>query len=561
MILPGLEQGSGNHRRLSRWWARAEMLAVERGQTLLGLGTLLVACAYLLRELAPDVGRKPLHPDEAVTGLVAARPLPEMLSTVLVERGGPPFHFLAAHVALLFDPSAQALRWTSVAFALGTVLLCYDLGRRIAGHTAGATAALVAATSTMLGQLGTFGRMYAAFAFTAALAADMFYRALEQRTTRAAVVAALAAVLAAATHTYGIFILLAEAVVALVLWRGRPLRAAVPVALVGLLMVPVLLAYMRLSERFSVGVEEGSSLSSPEGAVRHLHNTLAGISGGRQVLLLFAVLAVFGTILVIRRQPAFLALWAAVAAPPALYLLVSGSGSVALSPRHMIYVLPLWVTLIGAGFARLTGRLPLVVQALLLAAVGLVGAEFHSIGAGDPRGAGVLGVALGKRQALSGPASWLRAHVQPADVLYQYSPPFLAALDTTQHAVTVGPGPGGLLPRGLERVDYPVSAVVLALPVAGAELDAEELHERLGEQAEIELTPEWLVVRRAGPFADEDEVLLALAGVFGATQESLLATPPKVENRIRSPFNAVCSALAANGHEPAECRARPADGR
>ena len=224
MILPGLEQVSGNHRRLSRWWARAELLAMERGQTLLGLGTLLAACAYLLRELAPDVGRKPLHPDEAVTGLVAARPLPEMLSTVLVERGGPPFHFLAAHVALLFDPSAQALRWTSVAFALGTVLLCYDLGRRIAGHTAGATAALVAATSTMLGQLGTFGRMYAAFAFTAALAADMFYRALEQRTTRAAVVAALAAVLAAATHTYGIFILLAEAVVALVLWRGTPPR-------------------------------------------------------------------------------------------------------------------------------------------------------------------------------------------------------------------------------------------------------------------------------------------------------------------------------------------------
>ena len=57
-------------------------------------------------------------------------------------------------------------------------------------------------------------------------------------------------------------------------------------------------------------------------------------------------------------------------------------------------------------------------------------------------------------------------------------------------------------------------------------------------------------------FTAASTVLLALAGVFGATQESLLATPPKVENRIRSPFNAVCSALAANGHEPAECRGR-----
>ena len=89
-------------------------------------------------------------------------------------------------------------------------MACYDLGRRLGGHLAGATAALVAATSTMLGQLGTFGRMYAAFAFTAALAMDLFCRALEQRTTRAAFVAALAAVLAAATHTYGVFLLLAE---------------------------------------------------------------------------------------------------------------------------------------------------------------------------------------------------------------------------------------------------------------------------------------------------------------------------------------------------------------
>ena len=176
-----MEQGTVNRRQPFRWGARARTLTVDRAQTLIGISGLLAACAYLLVRLAPDVRGSRLHADEAVSGLVAARPLTELWSTVIDERGGPPLHFLAAHLALALDPSADALRWTSVAFALGTVIVCYDLGRRIAGPMAGATAALLAATSTMLGQFGSFGRMYAAFAFTAALAADMFYRALEQR--------------------------------------------------------------------------------------------------------------------------------------------------------------------------------------------------------------------------------------------------------------------------------------------------------------------------------------------------------------------------------------------
>lgn len=550
-----MEERTGTRRRLQRWSTRARAAAAGRGELLIGLASLLASVGYLFYRLAPDVTGKPLHPDEAVTGLVASRPLPELLETVFVERGGPPVHFLAVHLALLLDPSAQAQRWASVAFALGTVIVCYDLGRRIGGHIAGATAALVASTSTMLGQLGTFGRMYAAFGFFAALSADMFYRALEQRRTRATVVAALAAVLVAAVHTYGIFILLAEGVVALVLWRGRPLRAAIPVALVGLLMIPVLLAYIRLSGRFSVKVSESSSLASPRGAANQLHSTLAGISGGRQVVFGFLVLALFGIVFVVRRQPAFLALWAAVAAPLVLYLIVSGSAAVALSPRHMIYTLPLWAAFAGAGFVQLTGRFPLAAQALLLAVVAIVGAEFQSRGVGDPRGASSLVIATGNERALAAPAAWLRRNVLPTDLLYQYTPAFLSAVDTTQHAVTVGPGPGGLLSRGLERVDYPVSAVVVAAPVAGAEVDAEALREQLGGETEVELTPQWALVRRLGPFENDTEALLAMAESFAAIEGSLLVAPDTVKHRVLSPFISACRALLRKGVEPPECAA------
>jgi Dolichyl-phosphate-mannose-protein mannosyltransferase len=553
MIHPPVELGGGVRRRTSEWPARARSAVAGRGELVVGLGALAVALAGLLARLAPDVGSRPLNIDEAVTGLVSARPLPELLGTVLAERGGPPLHFLAVHAALLVDPSVQAQRWVSIAFALGAVVLCYDLGRRVGGHVAGATAALVAATSMTLGELGTFGRMYAAFAFTAALAADTFYRALERRTTRASALAAFAAVLVAATHTYGVFLLLAEASAALVLWRGRPVRAALPVVLVGLLLIPVLLGYLRLSQRFSVGVGEGSSLATPGGVGSRLHATLAGFSGGRQLVVVFAVLALLGVVVVIRRQPAFLALWAAVAAPLALNLLLSGSGAVALSSRHLIYALPLWAVLVGAGFARLTGRLPLAARALILAVLAAIAVEFHPAEAGDPRGAGPFGRSTANTQALAAPSSWVRQHVLATDVLYQYSPVFLAALDTTRRATTVGPGPGRLLREGLGRVHYPVSAVVTAIPVAGADLDEDALRARLGRDAQLEATRKWLVVRMAGPFDGERELLLALAEAFAAARDSMRLVPETVDLRLEGPFLAVCGALAQDGRSPPAC--------
>jgi len=60
------------------------------------------------------------------------------------DRGGAPLHFVLASFVLALDPSADALRWLSVAFAVATVPICYDIARRLAGVTAGVTAAPVA---------------------------------------------------------------------------------------------------------------------------------------------------------------------------------------------------------------------------------------------------------------------------------------------------------------------------------------------------------------------------------------------------------------------------------
>ncbi len=159
-----------------------------------------IAVGLLVFRLARDVHGRPLIEDEAVAGLIGARPLGEMLATVLGDRGGAPLHFLLVHVVLAFDSSAAALRWLSVALAVGAVAACFELGRRLSGPVAGAAAAIVAATSGLLTIYGSIARMYALFALVGAIAAVLFVRALERRTPEAALSAAIAAWLLPATH-------------------------------------------------------------------------------------------------------------------------------------------------------------------------------------------------------------------------------------------------------------------------------------------------------------------------------------------------------------------------
>src|SRR5207237_10308707 len=92
-----------------------------------------VALGVLVLRLARDVHGKPLIEDEAVSGLISARPLHELLATVLTDRGGAPLHFVLAHVVLAFDSSADALRWLSIVISFGALLVSFYLGRILAG--------------------------------------------------------------------------------------------------------------------------------------------------------------------------------------------------------------------------------------------------------------------------------------------------------------------------------------------------------------------------------------------------------------------------------------------
>lgn len=430
----------------------------------------------LLYRLAPDVAGKPLYEDEAVAGLIAMRPFGEVLDTVMADRGGAPLHFVLAHVLFRVEASAEALRWLSVVSAVAAVPLCFDLGRRLGGLAAGVVAAAVAASSTALAVYGSFGRMYALYVLVAALAFDLFVRALEVRTRGAVAAAAAAAWLLPAVHPYGLIPALVELGVAAALWNRRSLRAAVPVGVAAVAAIPFLLADLRLAGRSDVG-GGGDALASPGDAWNELVAAVSSFAGGDGLpLLALTAVAVLGLVVLARTNVPVAVVAASVFVPPLLFVAIPAGSQPDLSPRHLFYGLPLWAAAIGVGAVSLRRWLPDRAWAPAAAAVLVLAVVAPASALRDPRELGLLPTRT---------PGELRAGRN--ELLVPYAIPFLDELGGVRKALALPQGPGDEIRAALEHADEPIGAVLIALP---------------GERR-------WTVVRREGPFDGSGAVFAA----------------------------------------------------
>ena len=517
---------------------------LARDERIVGTSALAAAVVVLVARLAPDLGPKPLYLDEAVSGLTAVRPFGEMVQIVIVERGGPPVHYLIAHVATALHPSATALRVVSFLAAIASVVVIYDLGRRLSGPFAGGTAALLAALSTFMGIHGTFGRPYAVFVLTSALALDLFVRALERRTIGATAWAALAAVLAASTHPYGFYVLVAEASAGLVAWRFRPARGVAIPAGAAILLIPVILSLRRLSERFDIG-EGSEAIAKPRVAARQLLYALEGSAAGRPMFAVVALLVLGGLVVLARDRPLVAGVSLALfVAPPALYILVpSGSdGLSAINPRHLLFLLPVWVVLAGIGADWAGERLSKGARPLLLVALSAAAAFSQFEGIDDPRTKVPELAANGSPSAVRGVARFLEHEVHEGDVLYTHSPSYLAALSASARGTVVDAQPGDVLKVGLERVSFPASGVIFSAPRGSARLDRARLTESVGA-GNAHVLGRWVVVRMRGPFADEAAALNALVRAVGGLDRALLGETTRLAEFLERKRRGLCDRL------------------
>jgi hypothetical protein len=381
--------------------------------------------------------------------------------------------------------------------------------------------------------------MYAIFAFASALAIDLFVRALDLRTPRSAFWAALAALLLPAVHPYGLVVVAVEAGVALAVWRGRPLRPALPILALGVLLTPFVIADVRLSERFGVTASGDGSIAPPDFAARQLGEALQAFAGGAGILaLLFFGLALAGLFVVFRSRAA-VAVFAAVvlAAVPVLMVLARAESELVhqLTPRHLMFGLPLWAALVGVGVARLVRGLPPVGVAAAVGAVALAGA-LAPAGISDPRDD-----PSATEARLAPPAAWVRDHAEDDALLLFYSPVFLEALPAAQDATAV-PRSGRPLAM-VERADYPVPSLVIALRLEGTTVRSQRLATRIGLGSEVGDFPGWVVFTVPGPFADPHE---ALTGARDALRSALMESTGRTlpfRRDVRNGLVTTCDAL------------------
>src|SRR3954449_8199791 len=140
-----------------------EAAAVKVAAFRVATGVLTAVVAGVLGWL---LGLWPPHEDEALALFVGRGSLGGVLHTVVAERGGAPLHFLLAWGVVHLGGGLTALRLVSVVFAVASVPLIAELGRRLADSATGVLAAVFAAASWVFLFHGVFGRMYSLFLFT-----------------------------------------------------------------------------------------------------------------------------------------------------------------------------------------------------------------------------------------------------------------------------------------------------------------------------------------------------------------------------------------------------------
>lgn len=370
----------------------------------------------------------PPHEDEALALFTGRLSLPDMLHTVIAERGGAPLHFCLAWIVVQLGGGLTALRALSAVCAVASVPAIAVLGSRLADRLTGAIAAVLASGTWLLLFHGVFGRMYSLFLFTSALSFIALLDALELGGRRRFALWALATWLMLASHPYAVLVLGAQTLFILI----RRVRLRPALVTLGVLVVaaaPFWWADVVLRDRFNVGVGGGGPELGSPGAVAHYFWWVAGdMAAGHHAWstpVLLLALAGF-LLLAVRHRSSALLTACVVVVPGTAFVLAKLHSSASPEARHLIFALPFFSTLLAAPLAAL-GRLrppvTLVVAAAAIAVL-LVGEVrwadektpplFH----GDPPGE-----AAARDQA----ARWLAADARPDDVLLGYEPVYLRA--------------------------------------------------------------------------------------------------------------------------------------
>lgn len=370
----------------------------------------------------------PPHEDEALALFVGRSSLPRVLHTVVTERGGAPLHFIFAWLVVHLGGGLTALRLVSLLFAVASIPLIALLGARLADPLTGLAAATLSSATWVLLFHGIYGRMYSLFLFTSVLSFLALLSALDHGGRRRFALWGLALLASLASHPYAALVVAAQGLFVLV--RRRRLRESlVTLAAVALLAIPFWWADVVLRGRFDVGVGGGGpQLGSPKSVLHYFWWVAGDFSAGHQAWSTPVLsLALVGALMLWRRRPESMILFACVIAVPAMaFMVVTLKSTASPEARHLIFGLPFFSLLLAVPLVAFARLRPPLTGAIAVAAIAvlLVGEARWSYRKTPPL---FEGDPPGETQARDAAAAWLAATYRPDDVLLGYEPVYLRA--------------------------------------------------------------------------------------------------------------------------------------
>ena len=257
--------------------------------------------------------------------------------------------------------------------------------------------------------------------------------------------------------------------------RDRLRQAVIAFAAVALAGTPFWLTDLVLAGRFDVGVGgHGAKLGGPWAIVTYLWQTAGDFSTGHWPVLVIVLLFALVGLVTVSSEARALAL-CVIGVPVAAFLAARLGGSTSPESRHLIFVLPFFAILVGAGIVRATRRLPAAAIVLTVVLVFLeVGWAWH-------RTPQLFEWEPNKRQATRAEAeSYLAATSRPDDLLFGYEPLYLGAWERNESFpdVVIPRADAVLALKTLERQPKPLGRGVWIL-------DASE-HNNLKPRLEME---------------------------------------------------------------------------
>ncbi len=315
--------------------------------------------------------------DEGWSAFAAIQP--NVIAAFNADLTNPPLYYVLLHLhAAALGDSEFSLRLFSLLLGLVTIPLSYQLGKQIAGESAGWYAALLVTLSAQLWWASQEARMYTLLAVLILIAALAWQRLLTRPTRTAWLALIVAELLLLYAHNTGVVAALWLNAVTLIAWLVRR-RADRPhwrgwigsQVLVGLIWLPYfVLRFLNLSEANSA-VTSGPQLSLEfiwnvgRSFFIAPYSVVSGLSMLTEdyipFLLMFMLVSVV-MLLLIRQQAAWLWLHVFVLTVGLIAaLMILGND---FHGRYVVMIVPLVFTALGIGVARCTHDERLLIVAL-----------------------------------------------------------------------------------------------------------------------------------------------------------------------------------------------------